>query len=206
MSGASRNRTGDLLLAKQALSQLSYGPKLAESNVAIPVACAAPQAKGRPSSDRRSAWERSSIGAKPGPVLTSGSHVGQGLALDGDLRGWDDWGGFYDDVKPPKVLSFDAYLKFIEDDFLGGKRLNPRTDGRPDSRPSVREKRPILGDLVRDFNFNQSRAGRSCFRGSRLRSFPRTCSRVYTTDRPLPRSHARRADQGTFLTVDSLIS
>jgi hypothetical protein len=25
-SGASRNRTGDLLLAKQALSQLSYGP------------------------------------------------------------------------------------------------------------------------------------------------------------------------------------
>ena len=26
ISGASRNRTGDLLLAKQALSQLSYGP------------------------------------------------------------------------------------------------------------------------------------------------------------------------------------
>ena len=26
VSGASRNRTGDLLLAKQALSQLSYGP------------------------------------------------------------------------------------------------------------------------------------------------------------------------------------
>ena len=27
-SGANRDRTGDLLLAKQALSQLSYGPKL----------------------------------------------------------------------------------------------------------------------------------------------------------------------------------
>jgi hypothetical protein len=26
LSGASRDRTGDLLLAKQALSQLSYGP------------------------------------------------------------------------------------------------------------------------------------------------------------------------------------
>ncbi len=29
-SGASRDRTGDLLLAKQALSQLSYGPALCE--------------------------------------------------------------------------------------------------------------------------------------------------------------------------------
>jgi len=95
---------------------------------------------------------------------------------------WDDWGGFYDHVKPPRVdgagyglrvpglvispyarkgyidhqtLSFDAYLKFIEDDFLGGQRLNPRTDGRPDSRPDVRENARILGNLVRDFDFNQ---------------------------------------------------
>jgi hypothetical protein len=30
--GASRDRTGDLLLAKQALSQLSYGPVEPESN------------------------------------------------------------------------------------------------------------------------------------------------------------------------------
>ena len=77
---------------------------------------------------------------------------------------WDDWGGFYDHVKPPQVdengyglrvpalvispyakrgfidhqtLSFDAYLKFIEDDFLGGQRLDPLTDGRPDPRPTV---------------------------------------------------------------------
>ena len=95
---------------------------------------------------------------------------------------WDDWGGFYDHVVPPvidglgygfrvpglvispyarrgfidhQVLSFDAYLKFIEDDFLGGQRLNPRTDGRPDPRPDIRENAPGLGNLVRDFNFNQ---------------------------------------------------
>jgi phospholipase C len=96
---------------------------------------------------------------------------------------WDDWGGFYDHVVPPKVdqngyglrvpalvispyarsgyidhqvLSFDAYLKFIEDDFLGGQRLDPKTDGRPDPRPDVRETAPQLGDLARDFDFTQT--------------------------------------------------
>ena len=54
------------------------------------------------------------------------------------------------------MLSSDAYLKFIEDDFLGGARLNPETDGRPDPRPDVREDEPILGNLVQDFNFNQA--------------------------------------------------
>lgn len=95
---------------------------------------------------------------------------------------WDDWGGFYDNVAPPKVdalgfglrvpglvispyakkgyidnqiLSTDAYLKFIEDDFLGGQTLNPLTDGRWDPRPDVRETDPILGNLVKDFNFHQ---------------------------------------------------
>jgi phospholipase C len=95
---------------------------------------------------------------------------------------WDDWGGFYDHVVPPTVdalgyglrvpslvispyartgyvdhqtLSFDAYLKFIEDDFLGGQRLDPTTDGRPDPRPDVRENAAQLGDLRRDFNFRQ---------------------------------------------------
>ena len=96
---------------------------------------------------------------------------------------WDDWGGFYDHVVPPAVdgngyglrvpglvispyarrgfidnqtLSTDAYLKFIEDDFLGGARLDPATDGRPDRRPDVREDEPVLGNLAADFNFDQA--------------------------------------------------
>ena len=95
---------------------------------------------------------------------------------------WDDWGGFYDHVKPPRVdgegygirvpalvispyarkgyidhqtLSSDAYLKFIEDDFLHGRRIDPRTDGRPDSRPGVRENVKILGNIGNDFDFDQ---------------------------------------------------
>lgn len=95
---------------------------------------------------------------------------------------WDDWGGFYDHVQPPVVdklgygirvpgmvispyarhgyldhqtLSSDAYLKFIEDDFMHGARLNPKTDARPDPRPDVRENLPILGNLISDFDFNQ---------------------------------------------------
>jgi hypothetical protein len=53
------------------------------------------------------------------------------------------------------MLSFDAYLEFIEDVFIEGRRLDPLTDGRPDPRPTVREEVPILGDLRRDFNFSQ---------------------------------------------------
>jgi len=95
---------------------------------------------------------------------------------------WDDWGGFYDHVVPPRVdangygirvpslvispyarrgfidhqtLSFDAIIKFIEDDFLGGQRLDPRTDGRPDPRPDIREVAPGLGELTADFDFSQ---------------------------------------------------
>ncbi len=52
-------------------------------------------------------------------------------------------------------LSFDAYLKFIEDDFLNSQRLDPKTDGRPDPRPTVRENVPVLGDLTQEFDFNQ---------------------------------------------------
>jgi phospholipase C len=54
-----------------------------------------------------------------------------------------------------QVLSLDAYLKFIEDRFLGGQRLDPATDGRPDPRPTVRENVSILGDLTNDFDFDQ---------------------------------------------------
>jgi phospholipase C len=96
---------------------------------------------------------------------------------------WDDWGGFYDHAVPPSVdqlgyglrvpgivispyaktsyidhqtLSFDAYDKFIEDDFLHGQRIDPASDGRPDPRPDIRENEKVLGNLVDDFNFNQS--------------------------------------------------
>ncbi len=94
---------------------------------------------------------------------------------------WDDWGGFYDHIAPPKIdengygirvpgivispyarkgyidhqtLSHDAYVKFIEDAFLNGQRIDPKTDGRPDPRPNVRENL-VPGDLVNDFDFNQ---------------------------------------------------
>jgi len=95
---------------------------------------------------------------------------------------WDDWGGFYDHVEPPRVdrngygirvpgllispwaragmidsqiLSFDAYLKLIEDLFLSHERLDPETLSRPDSRPTVREEVAILGDLLKEFDFGQ---------------------------------------------------
>jgi phospholipase C len=71
---------------------------------------------------------------------------------------WDDWGGYYDHVTLPTVdqygyglrvpamvispyarqgyidhqtLSFDAYVKFIEDDFLGACGSTPRPMGGP---------------------------------------------------------------------------
>jgi phospholipase C len=46
-------------------------------------------------------------------------------------------------------------VKFIEDHFLNGQRLDPTTDGRPDPRPDVRETASTLGDLVSDFDFSQ---------------------------------------------------
>jgi hypothetical protein len=52
-------------------------------------------------------------------------------------------------------MSVDAYVKFIEDDFLGGQRLDPKTDGRPDPRPTIRENAPALGDISQAFDFSQ---------------------------------------------------
>jgi len=93
------------------------------------------------------------------------------------LLTWDEWGGFYDHVVPPvidgqgfgfrtpliiigpmvktgyvdhQLLSSDAYLKLIEDEFLGGERID-NNDGRPDPRPDVRENTPGLGDIRNDF-------------------------------------------------------
>jgi phospholipase C len=94
---------------------------------------------------------------------------------------WDDWGGFYDHALPPVVdengwglrvpsfmispwaregyidhqtLSYDAYLKLIEDRFMDSERIDPRTDGWPDARPTVREEVDILGDLRKNFDFS----------------------------------------------------
>jgi len=59
-----------------------------------------------------------------------------------------------------QTLSHDAYIKFIEDDFLTGQRIDPQTDGRPDQRPTVRENVSILGDLRRTSIFARApRAG-----------------------------------------------
>ena len=43
----------------------------------------------------------------------------------------------------------------IEDRFLGAERLDPATLSRPDSRPTVREVTPVLGDLWSEFDFTQ---------------------------------------------------
>jgi len=129
-----------------------------------------------------------------GPALVSTGQAYVTRLINAVMRGpewkssaiflsWDDWGGYYDNVVPPKVgtqgygirvpglvispyakagfidsqtLTSDAYLKFIEDDFLGGWRLNPATDGRRDRRPNVREKLSILGNLINDFDFTQT--------------------------------------------------
>jgi len=108
---------------------------------------------------------------------------------------WDDWGGFYDHVAPPRIdengfglrvpglvispwakpgyidhqtLSFDAYAKFIEDTFLGGARLDPKTDGRPDARPTVRDGSADVGDLMNDFDFKQVPGAPLILRGERV--------------------------------------
>jgi phospholipase C len=96
---------------------------------------------------------------------------------------WDDWGGFYDHVRPvvidpygygirvpglvispwvdrdlpidSQTLSFDAYLKLIEDRFLDSQRLDGHNLGWPDPRPTVREEAAKLGDLSTVFDFSQ---------------------------------------------------
>ena len=96
---------------------------------------------------------------------------------------WDDWGGFYDHVRPIRIdengygirvpgimispwadrdldvdhqtLSFDAYLKLIEDRWLDGQRLDGQNMGWRDARPTVREDAARLGDLADAFDFTQ---------------------------------------------------
>ena len=107
---------------------------------------------------------------------------------------WDDWGGFYDHVKPPRVdgqgyglrvpglvispyarkgyidhqiLSFDAYLKFIEDDFLGGQRLDRRPTAAPTRAPTCARARGSSATWSTTSTSTSGRASRSSCRGSR---------------------------------------
>ncbi|MEI7746613.1 MAG: phospholipase, partial [Actinomycetota bacterium] len=61
---------------------------------------------------------------------------------------------------------------FIEDNFLNGQRLDPANDGRPDSRPSVRENSSVYGNLMNDFDFTQAPRA-----GTQLKVKPRTTLR-----------------------------
>ena len=97
--------------------------------------------------------------------------------------GWDDFGGEYDHVPPTPVdsiglgirvpeiiispyarhgyvdhqlLSLDSVNRFIEDVFMNSQRLDPVNDGRPDSRPDIRESDPALGSVLADFNFSRA--------------------------------------------------
>jgi phospholipase C len=101
---------------------------------------------------------------------------------------WDDWGGFYDHVKPPSIdknglgvrvpalmispwsrkgfidkqeLSHDAYLKFIEDLFLGSMRIGSSACGRPDNRTkdAIQREDKVKGDLLYEFDFWQPLRG-----------------------------------------------
>jgi phospholipase C len=95
---------------------------------------------------------------------------------------WDDWGGFYDHVVPPTTddgfgyglrvpgltispfaknnvvdnqpLSFDAYLRFIEDLYCNGARV-PKESAAAGQRPSQRENDSHLGNLLYEFDFSR---------------------------------------------------
>jgi len=99
---------------------------------------------------------------------------------------WDDWGGFYDHVVPPKTsdgfgygirvpgllispyakqnfvdqqtLSFDAYLRFIEDLFCDCTRIPYESQNQMEGvkRPEQRENDPKLGNLLYEFDFRNN--------------------------------------------------
>jgi ribosomal protein L37E len=112
---------------------------------------------------------------------------------------WDDWGGFYDHVRPPRVdssgyglrvpslvispyakrgfvdhqtLSFDAYLKFIEDDFLGGRGSTRRPTGGPTAVPTSARTRGSSATSART-SISARRCGARCY--SRRRA---SCARA----------------------------
>src|SRR5207245_9670887 len=110
--------------------------------------------------------------SEPPPRLLSAGHAHVTSLISAVMQGpdwnstaiflaWDDWGGFYDHVAPPKVdvngyglrvpglvispfarrgtighpvLSFDASVTFIEADLLGGRPADPKHAGGPRRR------------------------------------------------------------------------
>jgi phospholipase C len=97
--------------------------------------------------------------------LSTGAPIGYGLRVPGIvISPWVKAGTI-----DHQVLSFDAYLKFTEDLFLGGERIGGPHGARPDSRPTIRESLTKLapgpgagtasvpvGDLLNDFDFTQT--------------------------------------------------
>jgi phospholipase C len=99
--------------------------------------------------------------------LWDSARVGYGIRVPGIIISPWVKAGTIDD----QIVSFDAYLKFIEDIFLKSQRIGGRAGLRPDSRPVVRESltsvtQPIgtgftghavaIGNLLKDFDFSQT--------------------------------------------------
>ena len=147
---------------------------------------------------------------------------------------WDDWGGFCDHVVPPVVdengwglrvpsivispwakpgfidsqtLSYDAYLKLIEDRFLGGDRLDPATDGWPPpcgccanaTRAPRRARRHYLVNLP-------AMSALTSLCSSRISDGPSSSSsRIEGRTRPRPCRGAVAAGMGTARRADGVL-
>ena len=128
---------------------------------------------------------------------------------------WDDWGGFYDHVAPPRVdrngygirvpsmvispyakrgyidhhtLSFDAFNKFIEDDFLGGRRLGALTRA-PTAGPSPA---PTSARTPRSWATSRTTSTSAGRHGSRTRCRSTRSQARHPIPAPDPRRTAER--------------
>ena len=141
---------------------------------------------------------------------------------------WDDWGGFYDHVKPPvvdrngyglrvpalvispyarqgyvdhQVLSSDAYLKFIEDDFLHGCGSIRAPTGGPTRGPTSARMSRSSATSSTTSTSTRSRGRHCCSRCTRpsafeQRALQRSSIRPYFQTReraPRWRRRARRS-------------
>ena len=134
---------------------------------------------------------------------------GAARALDGDQPVGEP--GFIDS----QTLSYDAYLKLIEDRFLGGQRLDPESDGWPDSRPTVREevkpRRPGSGLRLHPGAPAPARARSLAVprlsrlaRRSRCGGSPRTPGRLRSRDGSIERFPARWSPAAVLILVGAV--